>query len=358
MSRDPSAASQAARRAVCVRGSASKRVLTHRSRSTLPARQVTAIIGPSGCGKSTFIRCLNRMHELVPGARIDGAVAARRRGHLRTGRRPGAAATARRHGVPEARTRSRRCRSATTCSPVCGSPARSRATSADAIVERALGSAALWDEVKDRLDEPGASLSGGQQQRLCIARALAVEPEVLLMDEPCSALDPIATARIEDLMHELQERYTIVIVTHNMQQAARVSQQTAFFCRRARRVRRDEHDLHRSRSDQRTEDYITGNSARESMRATKRHTDREYEAELDELREQLLLMAGRVESMIACCGQALVGQDTVLARATIDERPQGEPAGGRDRRAVPADPRAPAADGRRTCVSSRWRSRW
>jgi phosphate transport system ATP-binding protein len=223
----------------------------------IPDREVTAIIGPSGCGKSTFIRCLNRMHELVPGARVAGRVVfdgtdiygpdvdpvllRRRVGMVFQKPNPFPSMTVRENVVAGLRL----------------TGARPRATEAEA-VEQALTQAALWDEVKDRLDRPGVGLSGGQQQRLCIARALAVEPEVLLMDEPCSALDPIATARIEDLLHSLRERYTIVIVTHNMQQAARVSQQTAFFLQ-GNLVEFSATDrIFTSPADKRTEDYITG----------------------------------------------------------------------------------------------------
>ncbi|NUU24612.1 MAG: phosphate ABC transporter ATP-binding protein [Streptomycetaceae bacterium] len=195
---------------------------------TIEPRTVTAFIGPSGCGKSTFIRTLNRMHELIPGARVEGSVqldgqnlygpdvdpVAVRRTVGMVFQRPNpfptmsiydnVAAGLRLNGVK-------------------------KKADLDTIVERSLRGANLWNEVKDRLGKPGAGLSGGQQQRLCIARAIAVEPQVLLMDEPCSALDPISTLAIEDLIALLKERYTIVIVTHNMQQAARVSDRTAFF---------------------------------------------------------------------------------------------------------------------------------
>ena len=222
----------------------------------VPAKGVTAIIGPSGCGKSTFIRCLNRMHELVSGAWVKGSVSLegqdvyakavdpvllrRRVGmvfqkpnpfptmSIRDNVLAGLKLTGRKDGQTEER------------------------------VEKALVQAALWDEVKDRLDAPGHGLSGGQQQRLCIARSLAVEPDVLLMDEPCSALDPIATARIEDLIRELKVRYTIIIVTHNMQQAARASDQTAFFLMGELVELTETSQLFTSPSDKRTEDYITG----------------------------------------------------------------------------------------------------
>jgi len=223
----------------------------------IPAGQVTAIIGPSGCGKSTFIRCLNRMHEMAPGARASGRI-------LLDGQDINAKAIdpvllRRRVGMvfqkpnpfPTMSIRD----NVLAGLKLTGSLDRS---AAGAIVERALTSAALFDEVRDRLSEPGAGLSGGQQQRLCIARALAVQPDVLLMDEPCSALDPVATARIEDLLHALRGRYTIVIVTHNMQQAARVSDRTAFFLMGELVEYGDTNRLFTSPRDKRTEDYITG----------------------------------------------------------------------------------------------------
>lgn len=220
-------------------------------------KQVTAIIGPSGCGKSTFIRCLNRMHELVPGARVEGLVKLdgddiydrgvdpvllrRRVGMVFQKPNPFPTMSVRENVLAGLKlTKSERIKQA------------------PEIVERALQQGALWGEVKDRLDEPGAGLSGGQQQRLCIARALAVEPDVLLMDEPCSALDPIATARIEDLIHGLVERYTIIIVTHNMQQAARVSNCTAFFLLGELVESGETNQLFTAPKDRRTEDYITG----------------------------------------------------------------------------------------------------
>jgi phosphate transport system ATP-binding protein len=221
----------------------------------IPASSVLAIIGPSGCGKSTFLRCLNRMHELVPGARAEGTVlldeadvysrdvdpvGLRRRVGM-VFQRPNPFPTMSIFDNVSAGLR---------LNGISGDHSQR--------VERSLRQAALWDEVKDRLKGSALALSGGQQQRLCIARALAVEPEVLLMDEPASALDPIATAHIEDLIHELRERYTIVIVTHNMQQAARVSNRTAFFymgnlveCGPTER-------MFTNPTDRRTEDYVTG----------------------------------------------------------------------------------------------------
>jgi phosphate transport system ATP-binding protein len=196
---------------------------------TIKARSVTAFIGPSGCGKSTVLRSLNRMHEVIPGAHVDGKVVvggqslydpsvdpvAVRRQIGMVFQRPNPFPTM---SIYENVLAGNRLNSK-----------RMKKDEADGIVERSLKGANLWEEVKDRLNKPGAGLSGGQQQRLCIARAIAVEPQILLMDEPCSALDPISTSAVEDLIHELKDRYTIVIVTHNMQQAARVSEDTAFF---------------------------------------------------------------------------------------------------------------------------------
>ncbi len=223
----------------------------------IAARGVTAIIGPSGCGKSTFIRCLNRMHELVTGATAQGKVELdgedvyasdvdpvllrRRVGMVFKNPNPFPTMSIRDNvlaGLHLTHTHKR--------------------DEADRVVEGALKQAALWDDVKDRLRAPGTGLSGGQQQRLCIARAHAVEPDGLLMDEPSSALDPIATARIEDLIHELKDRYTIVIVTHNMQQAARVSDQTAFFLQGDLVETGATNEIFTKPKDPRTEDYITG----------------------------------------------------------------------------------------------------
>ena len=212
---------------------------------------MTAIIGPSGCGKSTMVRCINRMHEEIPGAHAEGRVLLDDADVYDPARRRRRGAPRDRHGLPEAQPvpddvdlRQRRRRAA----PRAGGAARGKAD-LHGKVEAALRGAGLWDEVADRLAEPGAGLSGGQQQRLCIARSLAVEPEVILMDEPCSALDPIATLKIEELIDELKQRVTIVIVTHNMQQAARVADRTAFMLeRRARRGRPDAGDLHRTRT--------------------------------------------------------------------------------------------------------------
>jgi len=230
---------------------------------TVQPRSVTAFIGPSGCGKSTLLRTLNRMHEVVPGGRVEGKVllddqdlyadgvdpVAVRRTVGMVFQRPNpfptmsifdnVAAGLRLNGVK-------------------------KKAALEEVVERSLSRANLWNEVKDRLGKPGAGLSGGQQQRLCIARAIAVEPDVLLMDEPCSALDPISTLAIEDLIHQLKDRYTIIIVTHNMQQAARVSDRTAFFTiagagKPGRLIEiGDTAEMFSRPTERATEDYITG----------------------------------------------------------------------------------------------------
>lgn len=187
--------------------------------------KITAFIGPSGCGKSTVLRCFNRLNDLIPGAHIEGKITFQETDIY--DRRVDAVELRRRIGMVFQRP-----------NPFPKSIYENIAFGAringyqgdmDELVERSIRQAALWDEVKDKLKQSGLSLSGGQQQRLCIARALAIEPEVLLMDEPCSALDPISTLRVEELLHELKEKYTIIIVTHNMQQASRVSDMTAFF---------------------------------------------------------------------------------------------------------------------------------
>ena len=230
---------------------------------SIEPKSVTAFIGPSGCGKSTFLRALNRMHEVVPHARIEGKVllddediyagdidpAAVRRTIGMVFQRPNPFPTMSIYDNVAAGLRLNGIR---------------RKGDLDDAVERSLRGANLWDEVRDRLNKPGAGLSGGQQQRLCIARAIAVEPQVLLMDEPCSSLDPISTLAIEDLIFELKDRYTIVIVTHNMQQAARVSDTTAFFTLRGpgepgHLVEVDTtQKIFTNPSEKRTEDYITG----------------------------------------------------------------------------------------------------
>jgi phosphate transport system ATP-binding protein len=221
------------------------------------ARAVTAIIGPSGCGKSTFLRALNRMHELVPTARIEGEVRLFGDDIYRPEVEP--VIVRRRVGMVFQKSNPFPTMSIAENVTV-GlrlNGVRHRAVLAERM-EKSLGMAALWDEVKDRLDAPAVSLSGGQQQRLCIARALAVQPEVLLMDEPASALDPLATAKIEDLILELKKDYTIVIVTHNMQQAARISDETAFFYLGELIEFGKTSKMFTSPSKKRTEDYVTG----------------------------------------------------------------------------------------------------
>ena len=229
----------------------------------IASREITAIIGPSGCGKSTFLRCLNRMNDFIPGAKVSGGLTYH--GEDLYGSKVDAAEVRRRIGMvfqrPNPFPKS-------IFDNVAYGPRINRHKGDMAeVVESALTRAALWDEVKDKLKKSAFALSGGQQQRLCIARALAVSPDVILMDEPCSALDPIATSRIEDLMVALKRDYTIVIVTHNMQQAARVSDRTAFFttdvddagARTGRLVEFDHtNTIFTSPSDSRTEGYITG----------------------------------------------------------------------------------------------------
>ena len=196
---------------------------------TVKARSVTAFIGPSGCGKSTFLRTLNRMHEVIPGAYVEGKITIA--GQDIYGPNVDPVAVRRKVGMVFQRPNPFPTMSIYD-NVLAGNKLNSKRmkkSEADTIVESALRGANLWNEVKDRLGKPGMGLSGGQQQRLCIARAIAVEPQVLLMDEPCSALDPISTSAIEDLIHDLKSDYTIVIVTHNMQQAARVSDETGFF---------------------------------------------------------------------------------------------------------------------------------
>jgi phosphate transport system ATP-binding protein len=230
---------------------------------TVEPRSVTAFIGPSGCGKSTVLRTLNRMHEVIPHARVDGKV-------LLDGEDI--------YGTDVDPVNVRRTIGMVFQKPnpfptmsiydnvVAGLKLASRHSrkELDEVVEKSLRGANLWEEVKDRLNRPGSGLSGGQQQRLCIARAIAVEPQVLLMDEPCSALDPISTLAIEDLIQQLKERFTIVIVTHNMQQAARVSETTAFFNiagtgQPGKLIEMDAtQKIFSNPSEKRTEDYITG----------------------------------------------------------------------------------------------------
>jgi phosphate transport system ATP-binding protein len=196
---------------------------------SIEPRTITALIGPSGCGKSTFLRSLNRMHEVIPGARIEGKVVID--GQDLYGPEVDPVDVRRHIGMVFQRPNPFPTMSIydNVAAGLRLNSRKMKKGDLDDLVERSLRGANLWNEVKDRLNRPGSGLSGGQQQRLCIARAIAVEPDVLLMDEPCSALDPISTLAIEDLMTELKERFTIVIVTHNMQQAARVSESTGFF---------------------------------------------------------------------------------------------------------------------------------
>lgn len=196
---------------------------------SIEPRSVTALIGPSGCGKSTFLRSLNRMHEVIPGARVEGKVVID--GQDLYGSDVDPVDVRRQIGMVFQRPNPFPTMSIydNVVAGVRLNNKKMKKADLDDLVESSLRGANLWTEVKDRLDRPGSGLSGGQQQRLCIARAIAVQPEVLLMDEPCSALDPISTLAIEDLMTQLKDRFTIVIVTHNMQQAARVSEQTGFF---------------------------------------------------------------------------------------------------------------------------------
>jgi phosphate transport system ATP-binding protein len=230
---------------------------------TVEPRSVTAFIGPSGCGKSTFLRTLNRMHEVTPGGRVEGSVRLDDQDLYASNVDP---VTVRRT-VGMVFQRPNPFPTMTIFDNVAAglrlNGVRSKSKLAE-VVEKSLRGANLWNEVKDRLDKPGAGLSGGQQQRLCIARAIAVEPQVLLMDEPCSALDPISTLAIEDLVSQLKSRFTIVIVTHNMQQASRVSDRTAFFNLAAQGKpghlieMDDTQRIFSNPTEQATEDYISG----------------------------------------------------------------------------------------------------
>jgi phosphate transport system ATP-binding protein len=231
---------------------------------TIRAQTVTALIGPSGCGKSTFLRAINRMHEVVPGARVEGRLALDGRDLYGPGVDP--VGVRRQVGMVFQRPNPFPTMSIydNVVAGIRLNNKKARKSVVDELVERSLRATNLWNEVKDRLDKPGSGLSGGQQQRLCIARAIAVSPDVLLMDEPCSALDPISTLAIEDLINELKSEYTIVIVTHNMQQAARVSDYTGFFNiagtgKPGRLVEMDKTRTIFSRPKEKaTEDYVSG----------------------------------------------------------------------------------------------------
>jgi len=226
----------------------------------IAVNEITALIGPSGCGKSTLIRCLNRMNDLIPSARVDGKVLY----HQQDLYGPDVDAVEVRKRIGMVFQKPNPFPKSIYDNIAFGPRVLGMKDDMDEIVERALQRAAVWDEVKDRLKSNAFGMSGGQQQRLCIARALAVEPDVILMDEPCSALDPISTGKIEDLMLQLREEYSIVIVTHNMQQAARVSDRTAFFTvdpedRIGRLVEYDETEtVFTNPGDPRTEAYVTG----------------------------------------------------------------------------------------------------
>jgi phosphate transport system ATP-binding protein len=231
---------------------------------SIEPRSITALIGPSGCGKSTFLRSINRMHEVIPGARVEGKLALDGRDLYGPGVDP--VGVRRQVGMVFQRPNPFPTMSIYD-NVIAGmrlNNKRAKKEVFDELVERSLRGANLWNEVKDRLEKPGSSLSGGQQQRLCIARAIAVSPEVLLMDEPCSALDPISTLAIEDLINELKQDYTIVIVTHNMQQAARVSDYTGFFNiegtgKPGKLVEMDDTRTIFSKPTQKaTEDYVSG----------------------------------------------------------------------------------------------------
>jgi phosphate transport system ATP-binding protein len=228
----------------------------HQISLAIAEQQITAVIGPSGCGKSTFIRCLNRINDLVPGFRVSGALRFKGQDIYASGVDPIGIRLRIGMVFQKPNPFPKSIYENIAYGPrLWGAMEPSRL---DALVEESLKKAALWDEVKDKLREMAWALSGGQQQRLCIARALAVEPEVLLLDEPCSALDPIATGRIEELLLELKKSYTMVIVTHNMQQAARVSDMTAFFMLGRLVEYGSTSEIFTNPKDKLTEDYVTG----------------------------------------------------------------------------------------------------
>ena len=316
---------------------------------TLAERRVTALIGPSGCGKSTFLRCLNRMNDIIEGCRIEGDI-----------RLDGDDIYDRRVDVVQLRAKvgmvfqkpnpfPKSIYENVAYGPRIHGLADGKAEM-DEIVESSLKGAGLWDEVKDRLSEPGNSLSGGQQQRLCIARAIAVSPEVILMDEPCSALDPIATAHIEELIDELRQNFTIAIVTHNMQQAARVSQRTAFF-HLGKLIEFAEHrsDLHQS---ERSHDPGLHHRPLRLTRGThamvSQHIVKSYDQEINLLTRQILEMggAGRASDRERDrrAGQAQRRGGGQGDRARRPDRPHG----GGDRPARHPPARDPPADGGRS----------
>jgi len=227
-------------------------------RMDITRHSVTSVMGPSGCGKSTFIRCLNRMHDMTPAFQMTGEILFEGMNINSMEINP---VTLRRRVGMVFQQANPFPRMSVFENVAVGLRLNGKSWSRNALaeaVEKSLGMSALWNEVKDKLDSPGVSLSGGQQQRLCIARALAVEPEVLLMDEPCSALDPISTAKIEELIEDLSEKYTIVVVTHNMQQAARISDNVAFFLLGELIELDKSGKIFTNPSDKRTEEYITG----------------------------------------------------------------------------------------------------
>ena len=221
----------------------------------IPENRVTAMIGPSGCGKSTFLRCINRMNDLIDAARVEGELQLRGKNVYD----PDVDPVALRRRVGMVFQKPNPFPKSIYDNVAYGLKIQNKPGDYDEIVEESLKRAALWDEVRDRLDESGLELSGGQQQRLCIARAIAPDPEVLLMDEPASALDPVATSQIEDLIADLSDEYTVVIVTHNMQQAARISDKTAVFLTGGELVEFDDtQKIFENPESQRVEDYITG----------------------------------------------------------------------------------------------------
>ena len=281
--------------------------------------QVTALIGPSGCGKSTFLRSLNRMNDIMPGTRVEGSICIDGEDiYALVGRRRRPAAAGR-DGLPEVEPVSRS-RFSRTSPTACASTGMTRSREElRGRVEASLKSAALWDEVHDRLHTSALALSGGQQQRLCIARALAVEPEILLMDEPASALDPIATQRIEELIYQLKARYTIVIVTHNMQQAARVSDVTAFFwLGKLIECDRTEQDLHRA---VREADRGLRHRKVRLMETTERVV-RHFQEELEQLKTRLLEMGGLAEEEVRLAVKGLVERDLALIdQALVGDEP-------------------------------------